>query len=1153
MAEKSKVAALAAVVGQTWREELVALLDQVDDEEDQAVRDKICAILLRAADYKEQEQNQLEVNLSDCRLKTSGARALAIVLRQNAGIKSLLLPNNELASAGISTLAPALQQLTALSILELSGNQLGDDGITALAAALPHLTSLTRLGLASNHIGNTGATALTPTLHHLSSLLTLDLTDNHLSDAGTEAIVLTLRHMPSLTTLNLSRNKITNQGMLAVFQQLQSIGTDATIRLSEDVVVSAAVAKSLATLRTKRPDLRVYVTGINEFDNPHYEEQLRLLKLLETGAMPLDTAKVFVCGDYGIGKTTLIRSLRGAGYLHAVSTYFFAPANDPDRPNERTPGIQLSKLNLHAHANSGRGRGSEHTVASLRVYDFGGQLAYHVIHTLMMSDRFAAFVVCVDLSQPALRVTQRANYWLQFICTRLQQGVAADTATAGGGIAAEVKPRVVIVGTKKDVVSGRGNSSAAYQRALVANLRETFGHIVDIQDALIALNCHQPAEEGFQALRSQLIQHWQWLRSQEVLVPQVVNDVSRSLKAAAKQRPMWPYEDLLVFVQNSGNGLDLISAIRDDIFQLTLRYLHTRGDVLWYSSSPALSDYVFVSPNWLLHDVLGKALQPEGVMCGGLNPKTGVVTLADIEAAFHNIVSPHLVITLLQYALLCFELPCDKHNRRRFMLPSRVQLQVDIGAAWPPSDNGMWSVYAGRRLAVESEALALPPGLFPHVQTRLHALFTDTLKVWTDAFSCARGDVQCLGLMHGDREVDVWVRARAGAECSAWSCMMDVFSLLQDEARGIEHTHLVLSAKDLRHYQPHPAGIDIKRLEDLPPHENIAFFSTGAHHSTPEPVGDLLVRNPVLTARWHEPGYEWRHPAWCLDDSFDRLLSWTGPGDHGVFTAPLPPDTDLYRWIEGQMTQGLTLSRVEVTKSTTILRAFHTRMALSSARRGDPDPSNPFNRDFGAGDPEKQAMLDRLKTQFAATADGGVAHVNVLVGWHGCGEAVTDSIIATGTASLRTSNDVGYFGAGIYLTPQANYAAGYSTRLMTGNWRQPNANGEHVLLLCAAGVGLAYPITRRTDYTRKIPKMPKVCDYYGQPLYSGCDSHYVQVTRSNKFQAADVPGTFDFEEYVMGQEAQVLPIARVFVTVNKNELRSHLAASEPASAATDAA
>ncbi|EGD77422.1 hypothetical protein PTSG_08520 [Salpingoeca rosetta] len=793
---------------------------------------------------------------------------------------------------------------------------------------------------------------------------------------------------------------------------------------------------------------------------------------------------------------------------------------------------------------------SSDDTASLHVYDFGGSRAYHVIHTLMMSDRFAAFVVCVDLSQPEEHVKERANYWLQFICTRLKQGIAAATATAGDDETEDTKPRVVIVGTKRDLARKIGLVEAFWQptwsAAMVAHLKRTYGSIVDIQDSLISLNCHGRGDVSFNTLRARLVRNWRWMKGQEVLVPRVVDRLATALQSARNEKPAWVIDSLFQFVRTHTPGLDLTS-FDMTMFSSALRYFHTRGDLLWYSNTPSLADFVFVDPNWLLHDVLGRALTPDGVQQGSITKK-GVLTFTDLETAFDGIADADLVINVLQHMLLCFELPPSNYGQQRFMLPSRVEEEVDLATAWPQA--GFWPLYAGRLLVVESKALALPPGFFPHVQTLLHNSFGTTLRVWKDAFFCEHDGVQCLGLLRGDRQVDVWVRAPSGAEHKALPFMTKVLSVLQEEATGIDHVHLVLSTKHLKRHEKYPAAHKLEDLTGKDPDELV----TSTHHresQTPvsDRVGDLLLRAPAqrppVMPSWQLRDHEWHHPAWRLDDTFDEQLPWSGPSSHGVYSAPLPPNTDLYRWIESQMAPGLTLSRVEMIKSTMMLRAFKAQVERSATRRGDPDPTNtvaadpenPFNKDFGAGDPEKQAMLDRLKTQFAETPDS-VNHVNVLIGFHGCDEAVTDDITAAGTANLSNPNDPGFFGAGIYLTPQANYAAGYSTRLLTGNWRAPNADGEHVMLLCAASVGLAYPITRSKDYPSSGENKCK--KFWGKKLKNGCDTHYAQVTKRMSYQSTDTPATFDFEEYVVSQEAQVLPFAKVFVKVDKTALAAQL-------------
>lgn len=204
------------------------------------------------------------------------------------------------------------------------------------------------------------------------------------------------------------------------------------------------------------------------------------------------------------------------------------------------------------------------------------------------------------------------------------------------------------------------------------------------------------------------------------------------------------------------------------------RYLHVRGDVLWFSDNPALSRYVFVAPNWLLNDVMGRALAPDGVDCDGIAPENGVVAYIDIDVAFDEYGIPaDLVIDVLQHSHLCFELPLNKSGQRQFMLPSRLEDEVqDIATVW--SQEPGWSLYAGRRLLIEHNAFSLPPSLFPYLQTKLYESFGETLQLWPNVFKLRAAAIDCFGLMRSDREIDVWVRATTDGADNARACLDQV-------------------------------------------------------------------------------------------------------------------------------------------------------------------------------------------------------------------------------------------------------------------------------------------------------------------------------------------------------------------------------------------
>ena len=166
----------------------------------------------------------------------------------------------------------------------------------------------------------------------------------------------------------------------------------------------------------------------------------------------------------------------------------------------------------------------------LRVFDFGGQPAFHVMHTLLVSDWTAAFVVCVDLSKSHEELKQSLWYWLRFIATRVKQ--SRETLFASelqNHDAIDKRPRVILVGTKADKChkSHKLNTKDGGSKRLRACLRKvasTFGSVLNIvtSKSLIALNCFRSKDKGFVAFKERLAQHWTAVKEQRILIPRIV-------------------------------------------------------------------------------------------------------------------------------------------------------------------------------------------------------------------------------------------------------------------------------------------------------------------------------------------------------------------------------------------------------------------------------------------------------------------------------------------------------------------------------------------------------------------------------------------------------------------------------------------------------
>eukprot|EP00295_Goniomonas_pacifica_P000363 CAMPEP_0175810992 /NCGR_PEP_ID=MMETSP0107_2-20121207/3616_1 /TAXON_ID=195067 ORGANISM="Goniomonas pacifica, Strain CCMP1869" /NCGR_SAMPLE_ID=MMETSP0107_2 /ASSEMBLY_ACC=CAM_ASM_000203 /LENGTH=133 /DNA_ID=CAMNT_0017122779 /DNA_START=110 /DNA_END=508 /DNA_ORIENTATION=+ len=125
--------------------------------------------------------------------------------------------------------------------------------------------------------------------------------------------------------------------------------------------------------------------------------------------------------------------------------------------------------------------------------------------------------------------------------------------------------------------------------------------------------------------------------------------------------------------------------------------------------------------------------------------------------------------------------------------------------------------------------------------------------------------------------------------------------------------------------------------------------------------------------------------------------------------------------------------------------------------------------------------------------------------------------------------DGGFFGGGIYLTPQAQYACRYAM----GEFAHavPPSGTECSVLLCYTVVSNVYPVTRGADYVNPDGTPSRVsrfhCDFpigsqrTDKALMGGYDCHVACVAPPH-FEVVE-PNVCEAVELVVKEERQVLP------------------------------
>ena len=131
------------------------------------------------------------------------------------------------------------------------------------------------------------------------------------------------------------------------------------------------------------------------------------------GGVKLKEKKVLVVGDAAVGKTTLLRGLRGEDEVAAKVA---------------TDGIEIGELELEG--------------VVLNCWDFAGQEVYRYTHQLFLSGN-SIYVVLFNLSHPILSICSQLTYWLDSISHRVGDSEMILVGTHASVVPREKKEQVL--------------------------------------------------------------------------------------------------------------------------------------------------------------------------------------------------------------------------------------------------------------------------------------------------------------------------------------------------------------------------------------------------------------------------------------------------------------------------------------------------------------------------------------------------------------------------------------------------------------------------------------------------------------------------------------------------------------------------------------
>ncbi|MDO9300285.1 MAG: COR domain-containing protein [Anaerolineales bacterium] len=551
----------------------------------------------------------------------------------------------------LTTLPDSLGQLTQLTELDLSHNQL-----TTLPESLSQLTRLTELAIIGNQIQE-----IPKSFVNLLSLSRIYFgTDggggNPLSSFP--SVIRDWKTVKFIGAKNCNINNLPNWiGELTQLTNLYLNGNKLT-----DLPPSLAQLEHLTELKLDGNPLNPALQSAYDAGIPEFMAYLRSLKDSE----PLYEAKLVLVGEGNVGKTTLLKALKGKKGKKA-----------PKKDETTTHGVEIDIHGLLLPHPT-----KKKIKIQLNAWDFGGQDVYRVTHQFFFSRRSLYLLVW----EPRRGVQQgQVEDWLNMI--RLRVG---DDA------------RVIIVSTHCKT----GERIARIDQPV---FKQQYGDMIVGFHEVDSLVPDKATGEmvGIAELKKVIAEHASKLE-------QMGMGFNRDWKAARDELLARP-EPRISFSTFSG-----VCAARglSGIDTETLAHLmHDLGYIVHYSDDEKLRDDVILKPEWLTK-AIGFVLENRD-----LAEREGILPDDQLYKVWHDHAFPHeprytsdlypFFLRLMEKYDVSYRLPEERHAS----LVAQHVPQVRPELPWLPEENPPTNL---RRIAMICAMEEDPPGLVPWMIVRTH-------------------------------------------------------------------------------------------------------------------------------------------------------------------------------------------------------------------------------------------------------------------------------------------------------------------------------------------------------------------------------------------------------------------------------------------------
>ncbi|XP_070535371.1 death-associated protein kinase 1-like [Ptychodera flava] len=460
-----------------------------------------------------------------------------------------------------------------------------------------------------------------------------------------------------------------------------------------------------------------------EIKRPHYRAIVEFLskvkqdrlysELMQQPCVPAKDRllKLYFCGQSGVGKTTLKKSLQRSSFQAWLTCRQKERAPPPGEDCQKSPtaGIHVNSVDIP-------------TAGKFSVWDCAGQGDYFPTHSKVLGAQNALFVVQYKIAEYVdnqLRSprhtmeTQREKVmtWLRFIKS------TNVTCKNTDGMASARKPTVILVASRADWVKDHRKEAETVARQLCDEAREMFKDSLNILEDVFILNCHKSQDEDMVRLRKCLKTSRDKILEGEKPLPKLCAAILKIKEkwATEKSFPVLYWKQYEKQVRETVDKL-----VEPNFLKAATNFLHDTGEFLYIKCKHS-EDIVVLHPDWLCRDIFGPMFAVDTLYKYGHKlAKQDTYSTQELQQVLGNKSTFELLLCLLKHAELVFPVKPDKTSEIKYIIPGLLPLNMPPDQ-WRSSPSVKH--YYGRRFQCQDETDAFSPGFFPQLQIRLLKCF----------------------------------------------------------------------------------------------------------------------------------------------------------------------------------------------------------------------------------------------------------------------------------------------------------------------------------------------------------------------------------------------------------------------------------------------